>query len=54
MPTKKSLSYIKTTVEAVTEKNNQKPELLQKDFGNIEDSSNNIKNNNNIEDLKSF
>ena len=51
MPTKKSLSYIKTSVETVTETNNHKPQLLQEIFGNVEDS-NNIKNNNNIGELK--
>jgi hypothetical protein len=38
MPSKKSFSYIKTAVD----KNNHQPQLLQKDFRNVECSNNNI------------
>jgi hypothetical protein len=48
----KSLSYIKTIEAVATDRNSQQPELLQKDFRNIEHSNKNIKNNNKIEELK--
>lgn len=50
MPSKKSLSYIKTAVEAVDKNIQQQPELLQKDFRNVE-CNNNIENND-IKELK--
>lgn len=50
MPSKNSRSYIKT---ATADKyKQQQPELLQKDFRNVEYSNNNIIENNNIEELK--
>ena len=50
MPSKNSFSYIKT---ATADKDKQQqPELLQKDFRNVEYSNNNIIENNNIEELK--
>ena len=50
MPSKNSLSYIKTTT--ADKYKQQYPELLQKDFRNVEYSNNNIIENNNIEELK--
>ena len=50
MPSKNSPSYIKT---ATADKyKQQQPELLQKDFRNVEYSNNNIIENNIIEELK--